>query len=190
MNKLLMFLTFLAVGFACQEKNYSPDQLDDKEKEEVMYAMVRYYGRLPKKFASHENKFEGRFDAHYRKHALEHNLLAYHKDCNEREYFLISREAPSLFEKYVATGIVMERDEAENIVYYKEVFRTWKMREPELQIKSMMLFDRMVQGQDLRPYYPQHSGTEEYIEFPDAVNAYDTRTRRWLHSSLITGTAD
>lgn len=190
MYRLLTFLTIILLTVSCQEGNYSTDQLSPQEKEDLMYAMVRYYGRLPKRFANHENKFESRFDDYYRKHALDHHLQAYYKDGEGKEYLLISREAPSLYKKYVATGIAIERDSTENIVYYKEVFRTWKMKEPEFSAKALILFEKMVKGHNLRPYYPQHSGAEEYIEFPDAVNAYDVRTRRWLHPALISGNSN
>jgi hypothetical protein len=46
--------------------------------------------------------------------------------------------------------------------------------------KGQMLFVKMIQGKDLSPYYPQNSGKEEYIEFPDEMVKFDTDKRRWL----------
>ncbi len=169
---------------SCEQNNYSAGQLGQAEKDSLLYSMVRYFGKLPKRHASHDNKFEERFDEHYRKHAGEHEVMAYFAAPVNREYLLLKREAPSLYKKFVATGIVFER-EGDSLRHYEEVFRTWKMPEGELAEKGMMLFDKMVKGEDLSPYYPQHSGEEEYIEFPDARNAFDTGSRRWLHPSFV-----
>ena len=147
--------------------------------------MVRYFGKLPKKGADHENKFEEKFDPYYKLHAKEHQLIAYHKTSDGKEYLLLKKVAPSRFEKFFATGIEAIRDEQGELVHYKEVFRTWRLTEPEFTTKSMMLFDKMAKGEDLTPYYAHNSGEEEYIEFPDKTIAFDTKSRRWLHRSLV-----
>jgi hypothetical protein len=169
---------------SCEPNNYSADQLEQTQKDSLLYSMVRHFGKLPKRHASHKNKFEERFDDHYRNHAGEHKVLAYYSTSDGKEYLLVQREAPSLHKKFVATGIVFER-EGDSLLYYEEVFRSWKMPEAELKEKGLMLFDMMVKGEDLSPFYPQHSGEEEYIEFPDARNAFDSKSRRWLHPSLV-----
>lgn len=182
--RLLLLLGWV-VCTSCNPSNFDPAQLGEDEKELLLYQMVRYYGKLPKRYADHDNKFEARFDSYYTTHAKEHQLLAYHSDGDGREYLLLMREAPSLFKKYVATGIRFERDPSGEISYYEEVFRTWKMPKEELESKGRMLFSKMVRGEDLSPYYPENSGQEEYIEFPDQRNAYDPVTRRWLLPSLV-----
>ena len=58
------------------------------------------------------------------------------------------------------------------------------MTEDELAIKGEFLFDLLVKGKDLSPYFPQNSGKEEYIEFPDEHTYYDTINRVWV-SDLI-----
>ncbi|WP_114748523.1 hypothetical protein [Pleomorphovibrio marinus] len=176
---LCLFLT------ACEERDYSPERLPKENLEALKYSMVRYFGKLPKRYANHENKFEEQFDDHYQQHAQEHEVLAYYADKAGKEFLLIKREAPSLYKKYVATGIVFERDKKDSVTFYRESFRTWKMPDEELKEKGMLLFDKMVKGEDLSPYYPQNSGDEEFIEFPDDRNAFDVSTRRWLHPSLV-----
>lgn len=171
---------------ACEDRDYSPDQLPKEDREVLLYSMVRYFGKLPKRNATHDNKFEKEFDEHYQAHALEHKVLGYYTGKDEKEFLLIQREAPSLLKKYISTGIVFERDESDSIVFYDEVFRTWKMPKEELKEKGLMLFGKMVKGEDLIPYYPPNSGEEEFIEFPDERNAFDVRSRRWLHPSLVT----
>jgi len=185
MIKYCWMLLFLFSLSACLSRNYSPDQLSNKQQEESLYQMVRYFGKLPKKGADHENKFEEKFDPYYKIHAKEHQLIAYHRSPEGREYLLLKKVAPSRFEKFFATGIEAVRNNEGDIVHYKEVFRTWRLLEPEFTTKSMMLFDRMAKGEDLTPYYTHNSGDEEYIEFPDKNYAFDTQTRRWLHRSLV-----
>ncbi|MCC5937453.1 MAG: hypothetical protein JJU34_09235 [Lunatimonas sp.] len=185
MNSLSLLLILCAISYSCGQANYDPSQLTEGERDELMYRMVRYYGKLPKRHADHDNKFEERFSVYYAQHAKEHRVLAYHVDKEGVEHLLISREAPSLFKKFVATGIRFQRNEEDSLTYYEEVFRTWKMPEESLQAKAMMLFAKMVNGEDLSPYYPENSGEEEYIEFPDRRNAFDPSTRRWLAPSLV-----
>jgi hypothetical protein len=109
---------------------------------------------------------------------LDFTLEAYYNK-NGDEYFLVSRIAPSLKVKKVAVGVKMKRDDQGNLLDYEEVFRTWKFEIPEMQQKGLMLFDKMVRGEDLSAYYPQNSGEEEYIEFPDERVFYDVNERRW-----------
>ncbi|EON76877.1 hypothetical protein ADIS_2748 [Lunatimonas lonarensis] len=186
MSYLRVFILLASLVFsACGVSQYDPGQLAEEEREQLMYQMVRYYGKLPKRHADHQNKFEERFDSYYLAHAKEHEILAYHYDGGGREYLLIKREAPSLYKKYVATGILFERSPSGDIRYYEEVFRTWKMPEEQLKQKATMLFTKMVKGEDLSPYLPENSGEEEYIEFPDKRNAFDPSSRRWLSPSLV-----
>jgi hypothetical protein len=92
--------------------------------------------------------------------------------------FLVSRPAPSLVNKRVATGgkLVLESDK---IAEYEEVFRTWKMVPDTLAKREMFLFDKFVKGESLTPYETRNSNGVEYIEFPDDLNYYDKATRQW-----------
>lgn len=169
---------------SCLSRNYESNQLTTEQQEAVLYELVRYYGKLPKKGADHENKFEEKFDPYYKLHAKEHQLIAYTKSNDGKEYLLLKKVAPSRFEKYFATGIEIIRNDKGEVDFYNEVFRTWRLAEPDFTSKSLMLFDKMVSGQDLSPYYT-HNSVEEYIEFPDKTIAFDTQSRRWLHRSLV-----
>ncbi|MBW3467480.1 hypothetical protein [Arthrospiribacter ruber] len=178
---LLLLLVILG---ACKpsESTYAPEEhLSEREQKEILYTTIRYLGHLPKK-GSHENKFEERFDEYYSKLALDYTLEAYHQ-ADGYEYFLVSRIAPSFKVKKVATGVKMKRDSNGEVVFYQEVFRTWKFEVPEMLEKGLMLFDKMVKGEDLSPYYIANSGEEEYIEFPDGKIQYDTIQRRWIVKS-------
>jgi len=98
----------------------------------------------------------------------------------ERNYFLISRRAPSLYDRRVATGgyvVFAEDGKGED---YEEVFRTWKMDPDTLVRRGLLLFDKMVDGEDLRPYETRNSGNTDFIEFPDAQTWYDKKSRSWI----------
>ncbi|MCS6927957.1 MAG: hypothetical protein NZM43_00520 [Saprospiraceae bacterium] len=151
----------------------------------LLEKIIRYTGRLPEK-ATHQTKFDTAYDAFYAEEMRRYRVDLYYRDEKTGDiYLLVSRPAPSLTVKRVATGIQMHL-EGDSVTYYREVFRTWKMPEPELAKKATMLFEKMVRGEDLSPYYPQNSGEEEYIEFPDPYTQFDVEKRQWVSSREIT----
>jgi len=176
-NTVLYILLFLILFSACSKPNIDVHQITLKEQRTIILSIIRYMGHLPKK-GSHLNKFDSQFDEYYSKLALDYTLEAYHAD-SEYEYILTSRVAPSLKIKKIAIGIKLKRDKNGQILFYEEVFRTWKFVEEEMIEKGQMLFVKMIQGKDLSPYYPQNSGKEEYIEFPDERVKFDIKERRW-----------
>jgi hypothetical protein len=182
MSKNTLALLFSLFLFACtnlpkQEKSYEQVNLSETEKLELLYEMIRYIGKLPGK-ADHQTKFDVGFDAYYRDLAKAHRLEKY--VLKEKEaYYLVSRVAPSIYQKRVAIGGKLRRNEQGEIVYFEEIFRTWKMVEEELERKSEFLFFEMLEGKPLDAYYPEQSPDEEYIEFPNRETHYDTLERRW-----------
>ncbi|MBX2928354.1 MAG: hypothetical protein KF852_11005 [Saprospiraceae bacterium] len=145
----------------------------------LLSRIIRYAGYLPKK-ADDLTKFDTIYDRSYAEQAALHRIDLYHKDNNTGDvYLLVSRIAPSLKIKRVAIGIHL-RMEGDSITHYNEVFRTWKMEEAVLEEKGGLLYNLMVKGKDLSPYYPQHSGKEEYIEFPDEHTRFDVDKRTWV----------
>lgn len=178
---LLITLIFLT---SCAGDNYSKYKsdriLDADQKHLIVYDIIRYAGPLAPR-ATHESKFNIEFDGDYWKIAREHSLDWLHIDKTDGNvYFGISRIAPSLHRKKVTIAGKFKRDESGEITYYEEVFRTWRMVEDELEKKSGYLFAAMVAGKDLTPYYPENSGDEEYIEFPNQTTFYDVANRRWI----------
>lgn len=183
--KLYVIIFILFAVVACQSKDpYSPDTyLSKQEQQQLLLSTVRYFGHLPKR-ATHDTKFNGEFDEYYSKLVADYTLETYFP-LDGMEYYMVSRIAPSLKQKKVALAIRVKRDADGNIDFYEEVFRTWKFELPEMLEKSKMLFDLLVTGGDLSPYYPQNSGIEEYIEFPDGRTYYDTENRMWkVYSSI------
>lgn len=175
-----LFLILLLILSSCgnSQEKYDPNKkLNDREQRQLLLTSIRYMGHLPKK-GTHENKFDAVYDEYYSKLALDYTVEAYHQK-DGYEYFLASRIAPSLKVKKVAVGVKMKRNEDGQLEHYEEVFRTWRFEVPEMLEKGLMLFDKMVRGEDLSPYYPQNSGKEEYIEFPDEKVFFDTVDRRW-----------
>lgn len=180
MKLYIVYLGIIIIAlFSCENKpKYSPDKyLTEKEQSQILYTTIRYLGHLPKK-GTHENKFDAVFDEYYSKLVLDFDFEAYYQE-NGFEYFLVSRIAPSLKVKKVAVGVKMKRSPIGELEYYEEVFRTWKFEIPEMQEKGLMLFDKMVKGEDLSPYYIQNTAPEEFIEFPDDKVYFDVEGKRW-----------
>ena len=166
----------LLVG--CRPTSYAPnDHLTKEEQEDFKWSIIRYAGRSPEGLTVPE-RFYPQYDSHYRDQQALHTLDAYfEKDGLIR--FMVSRKAPSLTDKRVATGGLVRINSDGQIEYYEEVFRTWKMVPDTLKKRSIFLFDRMVKGQSLEPYYTRNSGGIDYIEFPDDRTWFDIQERVW-----------
>lgn len=174
----IFFVLVLFLAVSCQ-RSYNPaDHLSEKEKYDFMWKFIRYIGRAPEGLTFDE-RFYKAYDSYYQEQMGLHRLDAYYEQDGYR-YFLISRRAPSIQDKRVTTGGRVKFDREGKIAEYEEVFRTWKMLEPDLAKKGVMLFDKMVKGEPLEKYYTKNSWPEEYIEFPDDVTYFDKANRRWL----------
>ena len=164
--------------FGCGEVSYVPsDHLSDTEQDAFKWKIIRYAGRSPEGLTVAE-RFYPQYDTHYREQQMLHALDAYFEKKGTT-YFLLSRKAPSLFEKRVATGGIVRFGTDGAISYYEEVFRTWKMAPDTLNDRGLFLFDKMVKGESLEPYYTKNSSGKEYIEFPDDRTYFDTKERVW-----------
>lgn len=159
---------------------YKPANYLNSDGEEMfMTSISRYICPLPKR-ANDENRFESRFDSAYARLVENYELVLYYEDRTKGTiYFAVKRPAPSLKLKFVATSGKFHPAPDDPLKGYEEVFRTWKMEEPELSNKLTLLFHKMVVGEDLTPFYSANSGGEEYIEFPDAETHYNKEQRRW-----------
>jgi hypothetical protein len=180
MKKWLVVLIWaLAVGSCTQGNDYAVERyLDGKQKDDNVWKIIRYVSKPPDGLL-YEERFYPAYDTFYHEQASRHRFEEYFIDQQKQHYFLISRPAPSLVEKRVATGGKMKFDDSGNLLEYEEVFRTWKMVPDTLKERGLFLFDKMVKGEDLVPYYTKNSLSKEYIEFPDDINYYDKATRRW-----------
>jgi hypothetical protein len=177
---------FLLVLFTCAgcSKSYDPaDHLSAQEQYNQVWKIIRYMARPPENVTFPERFYKG-YDPYYQEQASLHRLDAYFIGKDGTHYFLISRRAPSLQDKRVATGGKLKQDTEGNLVVYEEVFRTWKMADSLLATKSVMLFDRMVKGESLEPYLTKNSWPEEYIEFPDDRTYYDVEERMWKSKAI------
>jgi hypothetical protein len=186
MNKFsnLFFLVIIVLAglSSCQQKNINQiETLSLEEKTAFRKQLIRFIGRKPED-ASNENKFESYFDAHYENQEREHDLEFYHKTKDGKEYFLFTRIAPSNVIKKVGIAGYVQFDEKGNIIDLEEVFRTWKQVPEKLQEVNALLFSKMINGEDLSPYYTENSSGVEYIEFPNKEVWYDKPTRTWKTS--------
>src|SRR5689334_18607333 len=175
---LIKGIVFILVVGACS-KGYNPDEhLSAQEQYDQVWKIIRYLAKAPENVTAQE-KFYAGYDKYYQEQTSLHRLDAYYVDGKGTHYFLISRRAPSITDKRVATGGKFTVSKDGNIDSYEEVFRTWKMPDMDLTKKSVMLFDRMVKGESLDPYLTKNSWPEEYIEFPDDRTYYDVKDRMW-----------
>jgi len=184
--KNIFLFALIIVGFlSCKQEKETRDFsatniLSTAEIDEFKYEIIRYAGKLAGR-ANHETKFNQEFDIHYLELAGNHQLPFYYvKEETGEIYFMLTRIAPSIHYRKVAIGGMLTRNESGEITYYEEAFRTWKMEENELLKKSYVIFSDYVDGKDLIKYYPENSGGEEYIEFPNEEVYYDADQRIWI----------
>jgi hypothetical protein len=176
---------FLIFGFiwmcSCHEKMENIDvstYLNETEQLDFKNDIVRYYEGLAKK-ATHQTKFDSIFGAYYEKKALSSDLMHYYKNEEGEIYFAISKIAPSISVKKVATIGKLIKNEQDSIVFYEEICRTWKMPEEELKEITAMLFQKVIQRKDISPYYTKNSLPKLIVEFPDDLTFYCTESRQW-----------
>lgn len=159
---------------------YLVNPLNADEQFEFKNEIVKYFGKSPVKFVdANQHQLDSLFKEHYKKENQKHTLEFYYVQ-NDTINFLLTRIAPSRMLKKVALGGRMVKNQNGEITFYQEVFRTWKHPEEDLKPIMEMLFPKMVRGEDLSMYYPENSGDEWIIEFPDSENYYDTEKRRWI----------
>ncbi len=180
MRSLLILFACVALLGCSNQANYQPDRhLSVVQQDSFKYEVIRYVGRQPQG-ASDSTKFESRFDEAYSLQARSFGLDKYYPNGKDGyTYFEMSRIAPSLYEKYVATGGRLKRDDNGVIIEYEEIYRTWKMSRADLTGKTKVFFDYMVKGNDLSPFYTANIGDTEHIEFPDERTYYDKTKRKW-----------
>lgn len=182
MRFVCFFLILFGFTQACTTKavrDYTPgNYLSDSEQTEVKHKIIRYLAKAPRRVVVDSLKLDTAFNQHYIRQTANHNFIAYYISDKKEHFFLISRIAPSLEEKWVATGGVMRFDDNQNLVEYEEIFRTWKLPKSLMEERSKYLFDLMVKNEDLSPYYTKTSGFN-YIEFPDEHVSFDKKSRSW-----------
>ena len=176
---LILFVGVVLLG-CNKQANYQPDRhLSVSQQDSFKYEIIRYVGRLPK-HATFVTKFEKRFDEQYSLTAKTMGLDKYYYNPKDGyTYFEMSRIAPSLYERYVATGGRLKKDDQGAIVEYEEIYRTWKMKKEDLSEKTAVFFDYMIKGKDLSSFYTATIGDTEHIEFPDERTYYDKEKRKW-----------
>jgi hypothetical protein len=179
MTKLIVLILFISfLSCTIQSEKYSPTKnLSAKELDANLWSMIRYLGRAPEGLTPPERFYPG-YDSHYVAQMKLFIVEAWYSK-NDVSYFMVSRRAASLVDKRVATGGIIKFDEQGGIQEYEEVFRTWKMIPDTLKKRSLLLFDKMVKGESLKPYETQFSNGIEYIEFPDDRTYFDKAERDW-----------
>lgn len=171
-----VFLLISIVGCSKTE-SFDPDQLSSEERSRLMRGVIRYAGKLPPRVNSGA-QFSSEHDMFYEEQLRDAILEnVYKKDGYY--YFLISQSAPSIVTKRHATGGRIKFSGEATVEDYEEVFRTWKLVPETLKIRSAVLFKKMVNGEDLRPYYAKTTGTD-YIEFPDERTFFSKQERKWM----------
>jgi hypothetical protein len=178
-KSVYMILGCLMLMWSCTSQNHHPqNSLDEKQIQQWELFFLRYAFDPPKKVALPE-ALDQKYDAHYQKSLPHFSFNKWSKAERDTVYFEWRRRAPSFQDRWVATGGKMTVKDGE-VLYYEEIYRTWKMDLAELEQKSDVLFLQMKKNQPLDIYYTQNTGKTDYIEFPNEQVYFDPQTRQWV----------
>ena len=176
--KWKVYMLLLTSVFGCsRSSSFDPKQLTPAERSRIMSSVIRYAGKLPPRVSS-GSQFGREHDSFYAEQLREAVL----EEVVEKDgyyFFLITQPAPSITTKRHATGGKIKFADNNTVEEYEEIFRTWKMAPETLKERSALLFKKMVNQEDLRPYYTKTAGTD-YIEFPDERTFFSTQERKWV----------
>jgi hypothetical protein len=176
--QLSTFLIFLAVSLlscSSEDSRYKPeDYFTSGQMEAIKLQLVLRTCKKPE-----SNLSMPEIEAYYQEEAKTYQWHFAH-ETDKGFFFLISRPAPSLYGKRSAIGGFFSTPDNMQIHGFKEIFHTFKMKPDELVKRGGILFEKMVNGQDLRPYYHSRAKDQEgWIEFPDNLNYYDSTSQSW-----------
>jgi len=178
-----VFLLIMVLASCKKKAPYDPANfLTPQEQQDILWKTIRWSTKLPPG-AKPETKFDTAFDWYYKRGVAEYDIRAWYRADNGDQYFLMTRKARSITPMRESIGGKLRLDDRDSLIEYDEVFRTWKMPDSVLNAKYPMLFEKMVKGESLEPYYPQNAG-DQYIEFPDAHYRFDKATRRWRNREI------
>lgn len=179
-----IFVVIIGVIFAsCSSDRYNPDKyLSREQQDSLIYQVVRYTAKLPPN-SNHQIKFEPEYDDYYKAITRDYDIRSYDIDDDSIHYFLITRASRSITPMRESIGGKITYNKQGDISSYEEVFRTWKLSEEVMNERYPALFDKMVKGESLEPYYTKNKG-DQYIEYPTDRFIFDKQERRWRDLEL------
>lgn len=173
---LSVFIVFQGL-YCCQtkpQKTRPGDYFSAGQQQVILAQLIRKTAKRPESTAS-----ASEVEAYYQAQAATYHWHFAHSK-NGIIYYFISRPAPSLYGKRTGLGGVFELKDGVNIAGFKEVFHTFKMKPEDLLQKGSLLFEKMVNHESLKKFEPGNQGKEEWIEFPDPLNHYDSTAQSWI----------
>lgn len=171
-------LLLLVVCNSCGEKDSKAnpeDYFTESQKKAILMQLVLKTAPKPDGNPEHSE-----IEAYYQSEVQSY-YWHYAHEKDGRFYFYISKPAPSLFGKRTGIGGSFKSEDRLSIRDYKEVFRTFKMKHEDLVKKGGIMFEKMVNNQNLKGFEPggKEAKNSEWIEFPDAHNYFDTIAQTW-----------
>ena len=163
-------------GNSATSENANPSQYYSKGQAQLLLKQI--VEKTAKKAENQQNSSE---KTQYIEDQTRQYIWHYAYKQDGGTYFLVSRPAPSLYGKRVGIGGFFRTPDNLRITGFKEVFHTFKMKPELLSKKSAILFEKMVNHEDLSSFYPNpEKENDPWIEFPDALNQYDSLSQSWV----------
>jgi len=175
-TKFLFYILIISLLAACREeiqKTKPEDYFTQSQKNSLLDQIVKKTTKKPEGLQS-----ESEIVAYYSNHLKTYQWHFAHAR-NGGFYYFVSRPMPSLYGKRAGLGGYFQTSDHLSITGFKEVFHTFKMKPDILFEKGSVLFTKMVNQEDLSSYEPEKKENEEWIEFPDQLNRYDSASQSW-----------
>lgn len=176
-----LFFTGLIFLAACS--NNAPEAGSGKAGEGLLDSLMPFVAKLHDSIPD-SAKFAQVHKAFMVVHKQERQYCITHfaESADEGVFLIIRRLEPSINkDKFASICVHFKRNKAGAVdtASFREVFRTWKMKEEVLGVKTDVLFEKALKGADLSTYYPENN-REEWIEFPGNGAVYNTRLKKWM----------
>jgi hypothetical protein len=179
MRKVHLCLLLLIGAFGCKDiqKDYQPGRYLTREQQRHFLSGAAEFLKRPPLAPYAENT--NLMIIHHKmfQHLGNQIRLEQYYKGEHNSYFLISIPAGLRNQRYAVAGRSTIGEKGE-ITSFEEIFRTWKMSPDVLQFRSYLLFDKMVNGEPLSPFYSNKMG-DQFIEFPDDRTFYDKQSQVW-----------
>ncbi len=171
----LVFMVLVCIGCKQSVRNTRPeDYFTEGQEKSLRMQIVLKTAKKPEGSLTPPE-----IEAYYQQEAGSYQWHYLHEKY-DRFYFFISRPAPAQFEKRIGIGGFFISPDRMHIRGFREIFNTYKMKRDDLLKKGGVLFDKMVNGQNLKPYHSAFNpSVGEWIEFPDRNVAYDSLSQSW-----------
>lgn len=158
---------------ACTTNYQASSYFDETAEKKILQELVPYIAK-PAPGANFTNRFNTEFKTYYSREQIKFDLVSYAPINDSTACFLIYKSKAGMQSKCAAIGGILQLKYA-TVTRFEESFLTPYMDRTDLDEKSSLLFEELVNNGNVERYI----GNYNWIEFPDSRVVYDKKNQRW-----------